>query len=286
VLILGGGAALGAHQVGALKYLDEAGIKPDVLIGSSIGVINSCIYATGGVPLLEEAWQSFNTLPLLLPTLKDNIIAGLSLFSIDRAASRIEQFIDFPKLLESRLDIEIILLNLSRGEGQMWSSSQCSDWRELRQVVRAGYAIPPLFPPIEIRQEQFIDGGLAWNIPLEHALACDATEIYVLAPISSRLPYHQKFTGLIDYMGRLFDVLWRTIGNMGHLYARIESGRFHGVPVTIIEPGEELSGLSVFGLFYNNPRKAERMIATGYRDAKRAVERPSSELPQHDLQII
>lgn len=286
VFILGGGAALGAHQVGALKYLDEAGIKPDVLICSSIGVINGCIYGSGGVTLLEEAWQNFKTVPLLLPTLTDNIVAGLSLFSIEHAASRIEEFIDFPKLLESRIELEMILLNLSRGEGQMWSSRQCTDWRELREVTRAGYSIPPLFPPIEIRGEQFIDGGLAWNIPLEHALACDATEIYVVAPIASRLPYHQKFSGLIDYIGRLFDVLWRTIGNMGHLYARIENGRFHGIPVTIIEPGEELSGLNLLGLFYNDRRKAQRMIAAGYRDAKRALERPAPSLPQYDLEVI
>ena len=42
VFILGGGAALGAHHVGALKYLEEQGIRPDVIIASSIGVINAC----------------------------------------------------------------------------------------------------------------------------------------------------------------------------------------------------------------------------------------------------
>ena len=57
VFILGGGAALGAHHVGALKYLEEQGIRPNVIVGSSIGVINACCYATGGVPLLEKAWS-------------------------------------------------------------------------------------------------------------------------------------------------------------------------------------------------------------------------------------
>ncbi len=275
VFILGGGASLGAHQVGAIKYLDEIGIKPDVLVCSSIGVVNACVYGSGGVVALEEAWGSFRSLTTLLPSLKDNPLTGFSFFSMDRVCAALEEFMDFPKLLESRIDIEVIVLNLSRGEGQMWSSRDCVDWREFRQLTRAGYAIPPLFPPVEIRGEKFVDGGLAWNIPLEHALACGATEIYVIAPIASVLPYKSRFSGFLDYSKRLIDVLWRTIGNMGHLYAKIEDGKFHGVPVTIIEPGEELSGFNPLGLFYNHPKKAERMIAAGYRDAKRTLERPS-----------
>ena len=66
-----------------------------------------------------------------------------------------------------------------------------------------------------------------------------------------------------------------------HLYARIEDGKFHGVPVTIIEPSEELSGFSVFSILNSYPGKARRMIAAGYRDAKRALERPEASLPQH-----
>jgi len=281
VFILGGGAVLGAHQVGALKYLEEVGIKPDVLICSSIGVINGCVYGSGGVIALEEAWKGFRTLPILLPSLKDNLFTGLSLVSRDRAAAALEEFMDFPKLFESELDIEIIVLNLSRGEGQMWSSRSCVDWREFRQLTRAGWALPPVFPPVVLRGEYFIDGGLAWNIPLEHALKCGATEIYILAPIASQLPYKSRFGGLIDYVGRMIDVLWRTLGNMGHLYARIEDGKFHGVPVTIIEPSEELSGFSVFSILNSYPGKARRMIAAGYRDAKRALKRPEASLPQH-----
>ena len=276
VFILGGGAALGAHQVGALKYLDEIGIKPDALVCSSIGVINGCVYGTGGVVALEEAWRNFRSLPTLLPSLTDNILTGLSVFSMNRLSASLEEFMDFPKLFESRIDIEIIVLNLSRGEGQMWSNRDCDDLDEFRQLTRAGYAIPPLFPPVDIRGESFVDGGLAWNIPLEHALECGAEEIYVIAPIASTLPYKRKFGGFLDYTGRLIDVLWRTIGNMGHLYAKIDDGKFHGVPVTIIEPGEELSGFNPLGLFYNHPEKARRMIASGYRDAKRTLERPQT----------
>src|SRR5690606_35407302 len=58
VFLLGGGASLGAHQVGAMRYLAEQGIGPDAIVGSSIGVLNACLYASGGLARLEEAWAS------------------------------------------------------------------------------------------------------------------------------------------------------------------------------------------------------------------------------------
>ena len=88
VFILGGGAGLGAHQVGALKYLDERGIKPDVLICSSIGVINGCVYGSGGVVALEEAWKNFYSLPLLLPSWRDNPLRGFGIDGVLPAAGR------------------------------------------------------------------------------------------------------------------------------------------------------------------------------------------------------
>jgi predicted acylesterase/phospholipase RssA len=272
VFILGGGAALGAHHVGALKHLDEQGIKPDAIVGSSIGVINACCYASGGVPQLEQAWSEIRSIPLIFsPSFRHNPIVGKSLFSMDRLCSAIEEYIDFPKIFESRLELEFILLNLSRGRGEVYSKRDCQDWRELRTISRAGYAIPFLFPPIQFRGDWFVDGGFAWNIPLEHALGLGATEIYLLAPIASQLPYKGRLRSFPDMMQRFVDVMWRTIGNMGYLYARMESGRLNGVPVTVIEPGEQYSGFGPLHVFNAYPRKNRNLIEAGYRDAKRVL---------------
>jgi predicted acylesterase/phospholipase RssA len=272
VFILGGGAALGAHHVGALQHLEEEGIKPDAIVGSSIGVINACCYASGGVPLLQQSWNEFRSLPRIFsPHFRHNPLFGLSLFSMHRLASAVEEYIDFPKIYESRLDLEFILLNLSRGCGEVYSKRDCAGWRDLRTIARAGYAIPLLFPPVRFRGDWFVDGGFAWNIPLEHAMEIGATEIYLLAPIASQLPYQGRFSSFFDFIRRVSDVMWRTIGNMGYLYARMEGGRFHGVPVTVIEPGEEFSGFGPFHVFNAYPRKNRALIAAGYRDAKRVL---------------
>jgi predicted acylesterase/phospholipase RssA len=272
VFILGGGAALGAHHIGALKFLEEQGIRPDAIIASSIGVINACCYATGGVPHLESAWKNFSSLPRIFsPSVWHNPVLGLSLFSMDRLVSAVEEYIDFPQVYQSRLELEFVLLNLSRGRGEVHAKRDCADWRELRTVARAGYAIPLLFPPVEFRGDWFVDGGFAWNIPLDRAIDLGATEIYLLAPIASQLPYQARFRTFFGFVQRFLDVMWRTIGNMGYLYAPIQDGRFHRVPVTVIEPGEQWSGFGPLAVFHAYPRKNRNLMAAGYRDAKRAL---------------
>src|SRR5881628_3606195 len=146
IFVLGGGAALGAHHVGALRYLEEQGITPDVMVASSIGVVNACAYATGGVAQLERAWQGFRSLPrIFAPSLWHNPVLDLSLFSMDRLTTAVEEYMDFPKIYASPLDLQVVLLNLSRGRGEVYSKHDCADPRELLTLSRAGYAIPLLF---------------------------------------------------------------------------------------------------------------------------------------------
>src|SRR5439155_20484663 len=96
VFILGGGAALGAHHVGALRYLEEQGIEPDAIIGSSIGVINACHYGSSDLPQLERAWRGFSSLPSIFsPILPPNPPVRSSVFSIAWLTARIERYIDF-----------------------------------------------------------------------------------------------------------------------------------------------------------------------------------------------
>jgi predicted acylesterase/phospholipase RssA len=275
VFILGGGASLGAHQVGAIRYLDEHGIRPDAIVGSSIGVINACLYASGGPAHMEQAWANFRTgAKVFRPSLRHNPVTGLSLFSMDALSASVEQHVDFEKVHASPLELSFIVLNLSRGEGQFVSNHGARSLEELRSFARAGYAIPPLFPPVRIRGEWYVDGGFAWNVPLLQAVEMGATEIYVLAVIAPQLPFKRGFRNFADYLARLADVMWRTLGNVGYVTTRIDAdGTYRGVPVTIVHPTEEYSGFSPLGLLSASPRRTRQLITAGYRDAKRELAR-------------
>jgi NTE family protein len=274
VFILGGGASLGAHHVGAMRFLQERGIRPDAIIGSSIGVVNACLYGSGGVKLMERAWSEFRSIRSIVDlSLRHNLLTAFSLFSQEKLARSIERYVDYGKILEGPVETAFVLLNLSRGTEQIVSSRDAASPEELQRMARAGYAIPFLFPPVKVRGDWCVDGGFAWNIPLEHAARMQATEIYVLTVIPHRLPYRKRFLTVVDLAGRFIDVMWRTLGNMGYLYAPIHDGRFSGIPVTLVEPGEELSGLALLDLFNVHPKKSRRLMDLGYRDAKRALMR-------------
>ena len=274
VFILGGGAALGAYQIGALRYLEERGVRPDAIIGSSIGVINACLYASGGIDVMEDAWANARTFPgVVRPSLRHNAILGTSFFDVGPMLDRIEHHIDYEKAWRSAMELAFVVLNLSRGRGEMLSNRQMASAREFRALTRAGFAIPFLFPPVEIRGDQFVDGGFVWNVPLEHAFEIAATEIYVIAVIPHRLPYHKRFRNIVELGVRFLDVMWRTVGNMGHQYARIQEGQHQGVPVFVLEPGEEFGMLSPFDMFNAYPGKTRRLRDAGYRDAKRTFAR-------------
>jgi predicted acylesterase/phospholipase RssA len=257
-----------------MRYLEEKGIIPDAIIGSSIGVINACLYASGGVDNMENGWRDFSSMRHIVDiSLRHNFVTGLSMFSQSKLAAQIEQYVDYKAIIESPIELAFVILNLSRGREQIVSSHEADSPDELKRMARAGYAIPFMFPPIRLHGDWCVDGGFAWNIPLEQALQMKATEIYVLTVIPHSLPYKKRFGSIVDFAGRFIDVMWRTIGNVGYLYAPIEDGKFSGVPVTLIEPGEELSGLPILGLFNVYPRKSRRLISLGYRDAKRAMSR-------------
>ncbi len=275
VFILGGGASLGAHQVGAMRFLEEKGITPDAIVGSSIGVVNACLWASGGVERMENAWLHFRSgTKVFRPSLRHNPIAGLSLFSMDPLADSIEEYVDFQAILDSPAELSFILLNLSRGEGQFVSNRTARSTDHLRKIVRAGYSIPPLFPPVRMRGEWYVDGGFAWNVPLLQAVEMGATEIFVLAVIAPRLPFKRSFRNFADYLARLTDVMWRTLGNVGFVTTRIEKdGTYRGVPVTVIHPTEEHAGFSAMNLLRSSPRRNRTLITAGYRDAKRELAR-------------
>src|SRR5204863_5912371 len=112
---VGGGGAVGADHGGAMEYVCEQGITPDACVASSIGVLNACVYASGGIRRLEGAWRSFRSIPRIFsPSLWQNPLLGLSMFSMDRLTSALEEYIDFPELFASPIEMEFVILNLSR----------------------------------------------------------------------------------------------------------------------------------------------------------------------------
>ena len=92
---------------------------------------------------MEKAWGKARSLPgMVKPSLRHNPLLGLSLFDVGPALQVINDYVDYPKAWSSPLDLAFILLNLSRGRGEILSNRDVSSAEEFRALTWGGFALP------------------------------------------------------------------------------------------------------------------------------------------------
>jgi predicted acylesterase/phospholipase RssA len=270
--ILAGGASRGAYQAGCLKRLEEEQIEPDLIIGSSIGVCNSLVYASGGADALWGFWSRALSLPRVLSvSLTKNALFGNSLFSMDRLTSYIEAEVDFERCFSSPTELTYVVTNLSAGSEELRGNRTEETVERFQTVTRIGYAIPLLHPLIELDGDLYADGGFLWNVPFEYAEEWGATDIYVLSVVPSQLARTSSLRFLPQVALRMYDVFWRTFGNSSFLEKRLQDGQYHSTRVVHIEPSAETGMFDPLQMLNAHPKKSKRLLWQGYRDTDNAL---------------
>ena len=187
--VLGGGGARGALQVGALRALFEAGFKPDLLVGTSIGAVNSAGLALWGVNLagvdaLERAYQEVSNANLMDPRLSRIMLRALSGRPNHHASRRVAEYLISKGITpDVRFDqfthIRLALIGSDLNTGQPIIYGQ-DPGQSVLEGILASIAIPPFFAPL-LKDGQFImDGGALSPLPVEPAMVLGATEIIAL----------------------------------------------------------------------------------------------------------
>ncbi|GAC1322012.1 MAG: hypothetical protein NVSMB25_16570 [Thermoleophilaceae bacterium] len=270
--ILAGGASRGAYQAGCLKRLEEEGITPDLIIGSSIGVCNSLIYATGGADALWGFWSRAVSLPRVFDfSLRKNALLGNSFFSMGRLSRYVESEVDFDRCFEARTELTYVVTNLSAGHEELRGNRTEPTVERFRTVTQIGYAIPILHPLIELEGDLYADGGFLWNVPFEYAEEWGATDIYILSVVPSALPRAESLRFIPQVAMRMYDIFWRTIGNSSYLEKRFDGGKYHGINVTVLEPTAETGMFDPIGMLNAHPGKSQRLLWQGYRDTEHVL---------------
>jgi NTE family protein len=170
-LVLGGGAARGWAHIGAIRALEEAGIKPDVVCGTSIGALVGAVYANGDLDWLEEwvgklTWQT--VVRLLDLRFSGGLLGGRKV--IDLFAKQFNgRAID-----ELAMPFTAVATELDTGR-EVWL-------REggVVDAVRASIAIPGLFTPIWHDGVWLVDGGLSNPVPVSAARAMRADTVIAI----------------------------------------------------------------------------------------------------------
>ncbi|MFL6796500.1 MAG: patatin-like phospholipase family protein [Xanthobacteraceae bacterium] len=202
-LVLQGGGALGSYQAGVFQALTGAQYVPDWVAGISIGAINAAIIA-GNAPgqraqQLRNFWEKITATTTLWPCTVDGgmaawqhrasalstVMFGLPGFFMPRPASQwfssdqcvsfydtsalrltLERLIDFDRINQAKeMRFSVGAVNVRTGQSCYFDSAEITIRPE---HVMASAALPPGFPPVEIEGEQYWDGGLFSNTPLQY----------------------------------------------------------------------------------------------------------------------
>jgi NTE family protein len=170
-LALGGGAARGWAHIGVLKALTAAGIKPDIIVGTSIGAVVGACHAAGHLDAIENFAREL-TRRRIFGYLDFNF-AGTALINGQRLCDRLEQHLGDRHIEDLDQSFTAVATELGTGH-EIWLSRG-----RLADAVRASYALPGIFRPVKINGRWLFDGALVNPIPVSVARAHGAR--YVIA---------------------------------------------------------------------------------------------------------
>lgn len=217
-LALGGGAARGFAHIGVIKILENHGLAPDMVVGTSAGALVGALYAAGHGPF---------ELQKLAIQLEESAVADWSLF--DRGVLKGEALERFINMHVANRPIEGLKRRFAAVATDLQSGQPIVFQRGNTGIaVRASASIPGVFPPVLIGGREYVDGGLVAPIPVRAARGL-GSDIIVAVDISGR-PSGKRNQGSLD-------LLLDTISIMGGALGRDELA---GADV-IIQP--DLKGL-------------------------------------------
>jgi NTE family protein len=180
--VLGGGGVLGASQVGMLRALLEEGVRPDLILGTSIGSVNGAFVAADPTPAsadrLARVWRKVS---------EEGDFLENPFRQAARAAKYRTHFLStrpLQRLIDENLGVDrfedlvvpfqCVAAHIESSKARWFSAGP------ITPAILASCAVPGMYRPVEIDGQHFLDGGLVHSIPVGRALAMGATEIFVL----------------------------------------------------------------------------------------------------------
>ncbi|MBB5824549.1 patatin-like phospholipase family protein [Micromonospora carbonacea] len=180
--VLGGGGVLGAVEVGMLRALFRADVRPDLVLGTSIGAVNGALVAADPTEAVTDRLVRLWASPEASEVYGDSVARQLRRFA---ARTHLHSPRPLRRLLEAELGEETTFADLRvpfrccaahiERAAEHWF-----DAGPLVPAVLASASVPGLLPPTEIGGQHFIDGGIVNSIPIGAAVEAGAREVFVL----------------------------------------------------------------------------------------------------------
>ncbi len=179
--VLGGGGLLGAHEVGMLRALAEAGIRPDLVVGTSVGALNGALVAAdpaAAADRLSRMWQGEELRAAFSERLWGRaarlVRSGTHLHSLEPLRRVLAAALPGDSFSDLALPFQCVAASIEEAAARWFSAGP------VVPAVMASCAVPGLLPPVEVGGVHYFDGGLVDSIPVGRALTLGADTIYVL----------------------------------------------------------------------------------------------------------
>jgi NTE family protein len=180
--VLSGGANLGSIHVGMLKALLEAGVKPDIIVGTSIGSVNAAYLAADPsletMEKLRSLWcdvRARDIFPLNMFANARTLFRRGGLFSPHSWRKFLAARFPYRDFEETAVPLRITATDFNEGRSVVFDSGP------VLEAVLASTALPGIFPPHKIDGRCYLDGAISDQLPIKVALEAGAHTIYVMA---------------------------------------------------------------------------------------------------------
>lgn len=198
-LALGGGAARGFAHIGVIQVLEENGIRPDLVVGTSAGSLVAALYASGkGGAELGALAQSMDE-----SAFTDWSFPGRGLIRGEALARYVREHTGGRSIEQMKLPLGIVAADLDSGQGILFQRGDPG------VAVRASSAVPAVFQPVRIGTREYVDGGLVAPVPVHYARQMGA-ELVIAVDITA--PPDGAATGdVMRMLLQTFSIMGRSI---------------------------------------------------------------------------
>jgi NTE family protein len=196
VLVLGGGGMKGIAHIGVWKALEESGLRPDAIIGTSMGAIIGAGLAGGlGWRELAEVARELRKEDIVEINKRSIWMGGVreqAVFDGKHFLGYLERTLPVETFAELEIPLRINAVSLISGE-EVWFGSGEREDVALAEAVYASCALPIYFPPARIDGDRLVDGGVVDVMPVKHAAEWGAERIIAVDVGSDLLPPEEGF---------------------------------------------------------------------------------------------
>lgn len=202
-LALGGGAARGFAHVGVIQVLEESGIRPVLVAGTSAGSLVAALYASGktGTQLqqIAETMEEATFADWTLPIFSRGLLRG------DALARYVHAQVGGRRIEDLPLPLGIVATDLNSGQGVLFQRGDTAT------AVRASSAVPAVFQPVRIAGREYVDGGLVSPVPVRYARQMGA-ELVIAVDISN-VPDANPAGDTLQILLQTFTIMGRSINS-------------------------------------------------------------------------